>query len=253
MELPKDVQQQLQAMQVVSRHAAQAYRDHTPLMPRLLSVTCNAFFAHCSTSHLLKWMRFVDYQCLPPTHHPTQLEPLQRAEVHLAIAQSAAALMAVFLKATGQLTMQQRSFTQELVRHVLHMQQSTLTRARNNGRGSSLFVGCLDVHQLQERLHVYRKKVTKAAARRELQTTAPTLTLNVAAANRFIDAALPDLTVQQKQALRGLSSLPGQDDDGTTEAPAAEAPQPPTGGRTCACLALTERTCPVVQCVLLHV
>ncbi len=64
---------------------------------------------------------------------------------------------------------------------------------------------------------MYQKKVKKAAARRELASSAPTITLDVAAANRFINAALPDLTHQQKQALgqRGNVSTPrGEEGDG---------------------------------------
>ncbi len=45
----------------------------------------------------------------------TQMEPLQRAELHLALAQSATALMAVHLKANGHDTTQHRGFTEELV------------------------------------------------------------------------------------------------------------------------------------------
>jgi hypothetical protein len=51
------------------------------------------------------------------------------------------------------------------------------------------------------RLAAYFKKVNKAVAAEELRHSRPSLSLNVAAANRFIDHAIPDLTTNQRQAL----------------------------------------------------
>lgn len=112
------MQQQVQEMQVASTGCFAAVATSRCSMHRLLSATCSACFAPCSTSPPPNSMRYV---CTRIFHHKlkprcTQLEPLQRADVHLAIAQSAAALMSIYLKATGQLTMQQRNFAQELVR-----------------------------------------------------------------------------------------------------------------------------------------
>ena len=54
----------------------------------------------------------------------------------------------------------------------------------------------------QDRIKRYDNKLKKLAKDQELATTQRTLSLNVGAANRFIDAAIPDLTAAQKTALR---------------------------------------------------
>lgn len=56
----------------------------------------------------------------------------------------------------------------------------------------------------QERLAAYEKKVKKAITADDLARHRPGTSLNIAAANRFIDAAIPDLTQEQKQAIRNL-------------------------------------------------
>lgn len=53
----------------------------------------------------------------------------------------------------------------------------------------------------QERLQLYKKKVSKAAYDAELAGAKRTLAIDVAAANRFIDAAIPELDRSQKAAL----------------------------------------------------
>ncbi|GFH30467.1 uncharacterized protein HaLaN_29330 [Haematococcus lacustris] len=62
------------------------------------------------------------------------------------------------------------------------------------------------LHKERERLMGFAKRVSKAEAAEELQKARPTLALNVAAANRFIDAAIPDLSSQQREMLRAASS-----------------------------------------------
>ncbi len=55
---------------------------------------------------------------------------------------------------------------------------------------------------VQERLEKYDKKVRKALAVEELASTRPAVTLDIAAANRFIDHAIPDLSKEQKERLK---------------------------------------------------
>jgi len=62
-----------------------------------------------------------------------------------------------------------------------------------------------DCSTLQERLAIYEKKVMKALTANDLARSKPGTSLNIAAANRFIDAAIPDLSAEQKQQLRNLS------------------------------------------------
>ncbi len=54
----------------------------------------------------------------------------------------------------------------------------------------------------EKRLAVYANKVNKAVAADMLSKARKSATLNVAAANRFIDAAIPELSAEQKAALR---------------------------------------------------
>lgn len=95
-----------------------------------------------------------------------QLEPLQRAQLHLALARAAASLFQLHLRASG-------------VDPTDH-----------------------PAHKEQERLRAVDKRVRKAAAERELADSRPTLAMDVAGVNRFINAALADdLSTQQKAAL----------------------------------------------------
>ncbi len=55
---------------------------------------------------------------------------------------------------------------------------------------------------LQDRLETYKKKVTKLESEKWLQEHRPSLSVDVASANRFISAAIPELTPEQKHALR---------------------------------------------------
>jgi hypothetical protein len=54
----------------------------------------------------------------------------------------------------------------------------------------------------QERLHRYGNKLRRAANEDELARSRPGTELNVAAANRFISQAIPDLTPEQRRRLR---------------------------------------------------
>lgn len=71
---------------------------------------------------------------------------------------------------------------------------------------------------LQERLAAYEKKVKKAVTADDLARHRPGTSLNIAAANRFIDAAIPDLTAEQKQAIRNLGKRDSREDRAATGA-----------------------------------
>lgn len=94
------------------------------------------------------------------------LEPLQRAELHLSQAQTLKALLDLLRKCNGH-TETDGSFAKEA-----------------------------------DRLEAYEKKVRKAVSGKLLSDARPTVALDVAAANRFIDHAIPDLTPEQRQALK---------------------------------------------------
>ena len=71
-----------------------------------------------------------------------------------------------------------------------------------NARASSImYVQALVTH-LQDRLETYKMKVTKVESEKWLQEHRPSLSVDVASANRFISAAIPELTPEQKHALR---------------------------------------------------
>lgn len=94
-----------------------------------------------------------------------QLVPQERAHAQLALAHATAALYQLFLKASG-------------VDPADH-----------------------EFHKEQERLKQYTKKVRKVAAEKELRETKRSMEVNVSAVNRFISAAVPNLTREQKAAL----------------------------------------------------
>lgn len=55
---------------------------------------------------------------------------------------------------------------------------------------------------VQERLRLYTKKVEKVESEKWFMEHKPALSLSIAAANRFITNAIPDLSAEQKAALR---------------------------------------------------
>lgn len=75
-----------------------------------------------------------------------------------------------------------------------------------------------------QRLQQYRKKVQKALSAEELRNNRPTATLNIAAANRFIDHAIPDLTTEQRQALKRASKEVSDKKNGTAVGPKKQKP-----------------------------
>ena len=58
------------------------------------------------------------------------------------------------------------------------------------------------ISAVQERLRLYTKKVEKVESEKWLKEHKPALSLSIAAANRFITNAIPDLSSEQKAALR---------------------------------------------------
>ncbi|KAF6256578.1 hypothetical protein COO60DRAFT_1528769 [Scenedesmus sp. NREL 46B-D3] len=92
----------------------------------------------------------------------------------------------------------------EQVKVNLALAQSVVTLYQLHRR---LAAANLDKHPLQrelERLAAYERKVKNAVTADDLARSRPGASLNIAAANRFIDAAIPDLTDEQKRALRTL-------------------------------------------------
>lgn len=95
-----------------------------------------------------------------------QFDPVQRAQVYTTLAQAAASLFSLYLKAKG-VDPADHPFNKE-----------------------------------HDRLKQYNKKVRKIAAVEELNRNRPTLEVDVAAMSRFIAAAVPDLNAAQREELK---------------------------------------------------
>ena len=98
------------------------------------------------------------------------MTPFQRAEVHQTLAQAAAALFRLYLKSRGV----------EPEDHVFRKESP--------------------------RLKQYQRKVRKAVAEEELRESKPGLEVDVGALSRFIAAAVPDLSAEQKRELKEVGS-----------------------------------------------
>ena len=57
----------------------------------------------------------------------------------------------------------------------------------------------------QERVKLYQKKIQKAESAAYVAANKSSTEINIAAANRFITHAIPELTAQQKQALKQVN------------------------------------------------
>ena len=55
---------------------------------------------------------------------------------------------------------------------------------------------------LQDRISRFKRKVSKVQSENLLKNSNRATEVNIQAANRFITAAIPELSIQQKQALR---------------------------------------------------
>ncbi|KAK9804165.1 hypothetical protein WJX73_007422 [Symbiochloris irregularis] len=99
-----------------------------------------------------------------------ELPPIDRAVTHLCLAKAAVALLEMHLRASG-----------------TPLQSSIL-------------------QQEKTRLLVYQQKVDKAAAAWWLTEHKPATHLNVAAANRFITHAIPELSQEQRDALKAATA-----------------------------------------------
>ncbi|PSC67180.1 nuclear nucleic acid-binding C1D [Micractinium conductrix] len=102
-----------------------------------------------------------------------QLPPLERAQAQLALAQATAALFRLYLLASG-------------------------VDADEHETSSE-----------KKRLVIYSKKVRRALSEQELGQAKRSLEVNVAAVNRFISAAVPDLSSDQKAALKAARGKSG--------------------------------------------
>ena len=60
----------------------------------------------------------------------------------------------------------------------------------------------------QERLSIYRKKIQKVESEKWFKEHKRTLEVNVSAANRFISHAIPELTNEQRSALKRVPCQP---------------------------------------------
>ncbi|KAK9839828.1 hypothetical protein WJX81_004667 [Elliptochloris bilobata] len=99
----------------------------------------------------------------------TQLQPVLRASVQLALAQATQAVFLCYLRAAG------------------------VAEASQAGKAA-------------ERVRLYEKKVRKLESEAWLAQNSAQTQVNVAAANRFISAAIPDLTLAQRAALKAAAS-----------------------------------------------
>lgn len=115
----------------------------------------------------------------PPSELDNKLTPMQRANAHLNVARGLHHAYIMLLRTQG-LTSKNHPY-----------------------------------HQESERLKVYGKKVRKLESAEYLATHKPALELNIGAANRFISHAIPDLSADQKTALKEVSSKRKQADEST--------------------------------------
>ena len=60
---------------------------------------------------------------------------------------------------------------------------------------------------MQDRIRLYTKKVKKLEQEQTLATSRRSTAINIGAANRFISAAVTDLSAQQKAALQQVQHL----------------------------------------------
>ncbi|PNH08583.1 Nuclear nucleic acid-binding protein C1D [Tetrabaena socialis] len=110
----------------------------------------------------------------PPDLAAAVPDPLERARLCVALAKAVNSLHHVYLRAHG---------------------RDPLDEPAAGSASSS-------ARQEMERIRQYGKKVSRAVQEAETRSARPSLRMDVAAASRFIDAALPDLTAQQREALK---------------------------------------------------
>ena len=114
--------------------------------------------------------------------------------MHLAIASLASTIFQTLLSLQG-LSIDTHPHARELVRprmsiHLYHV----------SGCFASYPVNMKSTKQA--RLDAYKRKISKIESKKWLQEHRPSLSVDVAGANRFISAAIPELSKEQKQALR---------------------------------------------------
>ncbi|GLI63357.1 hypothetical protein VaNZ11_006288 [Volvox africanus] len=101
-------------------------------------------------------------------------EPLERARLCMCMAKAVNALHHVYIRAQG----------------------------RDPFTPATAAAGPTVARQELDRIRQYDKKVMRAVSDAERRASQPVFSLDVAAASRFIDAAIPDLTVQQRRELK---------------------------------------------------
>ncbi|KAF8065949.1 hypothetical protein HT031_003010 [Scenedesmus sp. PABB004] len=124
---------------------------------------------------------------------------------------------------------------QERVRAHLALAQAVMVLFQLHRRLDGAALGeAHPAHKELERLAAYERKAKKALTADDLARTRPGASLNVAAANRFIDAAIPDLTPEQKAALRSMAQRvqeqAGERQQGQQGQQQQEQPAAPTAG-----------------------
>lgn len=136
---------------------------------------------------------------------PAQLEPLDAAQIQLGLAQSVNELFKLYLRAAG------TDPSDHPVKH--EAVRACCAPAFFWQRPYPLLGRMADgsVRRCpQERLQQYSLRVAKAVNARDLANSRRSLAVDIGAANRFIEHAIPELTDDQKQRLRqaGPGPLP---------------------------------------------
>ena len=169
----------------------------------------------------------------------TQVQPPQRAAVHLAVAKAVHAVFLCYLRAAGaaedghasKAAVRSAALCGRMLIYFLASCSARLSDFSASHRILAWGLTCSNVkrsndlesmhlleHTLkssavirvrppQERLRLYEKKVRKLESERWLAHNSAQTQINVAAANRFISAAIPDLTATQRAALKTVRLL----------------------------------------------
>ena len=145
---------------------------------------------------------------MPKKPTASQLAPLERAQAQLATAAAAIRLLQLYLKARGASPSGDghASANKEAVSRLRLPAAAPVARTPRrcpvcSGRQHS-GCGALTGASLQERYKQYHRKVFKLEAEVGLSQARKALEVDVAAVNRFITHAVPDLNAEQRQALR---------------------------------------------------
>ena len=125
-----------------------------------------------------------------------QASPLERAELHVTTAQAIQTLFCLYLRLHGT-SPEDHPIAKEDVS----------TRAKSVYLLKSTADLSCTVAPFQDRISRFKRKVSKVNSENLLKNSKRATEVNIQAANRFITAAIPELSIQQKQALRQVVSL----------------------------------------------